>query len=111
MIGLNIVEPTDRPIGIFCIGAHSDDIEIGAGGAILELARRYPTARIAWHVLAARGARADEARKSAAIFTEGYSHAEVHIHEFTDGSLRLSTVVTAGRSDWSVSRSLVARVR
>lgn len=31
--------------------------------------------------------------------------------EFTDGALRLSTVVTSGRSDWSVSRSLGGKRR
>lgn len=86
MINLGVVEPAGRSIGIFCIGAHSDDIEIGAGGTILELARQYPSARVAWHVLAAKGSRANEARASAAVFTDGFSHAEVHVHEFVDGS-------------------------
>ena len=86
MIGLDFIKPADREIGILCIGAHSDDIEIGAGGTILELARRYPGSRIAWHVLAAKGKRADEARSSAAYFTRGFADAAIRVHDFDDGS-------------------------
>ena len=86
MIGLELDVPADRELGILCFGAHSDDIEIGAGATILEMARRYPEARIAWHVLAAEGTRADEARDSAAYFTQGFSRAEVQIHDFVDGT-------------------------
>ena len=86
MIGLNFIGPADREIAILCIGAHSDDIEIGAGGTILEIASRYPNSRIAWHVLAADGERADEARASAACFTRGFAHAEIQVHDFVDGT-------------------------
>ena len=34
---------TDAP-RILCLGAHCDDIEIGCGGMLLQLARRYPKA-------------------------------------------------------------------
>jgi len=86
MIGLDFSALPNRELGILCLGAHSDDIEIGAGGTILELARRYPDARIAWHVLSAAGARADEARRSAAFFTKGFASAEVQVHDFADGT-------------------------
>jgi LmbE family N-acetylglucosaminyl deacetylase len=47
------------------LGAHSDDLEIGCGGTVLELARRYPKARVRWVVLSADGDRAREARAGA----------------------------------------------
>ncbi|WP_405234366.1 PIG-L deacetylase family protein [Lentisalinibacter salinarum] len=86
MIGLEIGGFSDRAIRILCVGAHSDDIEIGAGGTILELAQQYPAAHVSWHVLSAEGQRADEARDSAAYFTSGFAKAEIHIHEFPDGT-------------------------
>jgi LmbE family N-acetylglucosaminyl deacetylase len=86
VIGLDLRIPASGEIGILLFGAHSDDIEIGAGATILELARRYPAARVAWHVMAAHGAREKEARESAAYFTGGFENAEVHVHGFADGS-------------------------
>ncbi len=50
---------------ILVLGAHSDDIEIGAGGTIRGLLRTLPEVRVHWVVLAARGARHDEALRSA----------------------------------------------
>jgi LmbE family N-acetylglucosaminyl deacetylase len=53
---------------LLLLGAHSDDIEIGCGGTVLELAERYPDAVVDWVVFSAAGERADEARASAADF-------------------------------------------
>ena len=50
---------------ILCLGAHSDDIEIGAGATVLRLVREHPQARVVWVVLAAAGRRGEEARASA----------------------------------------------
>jgi LmbE family N-acetylglucosaminyl deacetylase len=70
---------------ILCLGAHSDDIEIGAGATVLRLVRENPQARIVWVVLAAAGRRGEEARASAARFLEGAGGAEVVLQEFRDG--------------------------
>lgn len=70
---------------ILCIGAHSDDIEIGAGGTILSLSERFPLATIRWAVFSADGARRDEAHSSAIDFCAGYRAAEIEIHRFKDG--------------------------
>lgn len=85
MIGLDFRRPASGEIGILCVGAHSDDIEIGAGATLLELARRYPAARISWHVMAAKGEREREARDSAEYFSRGFADAKVHVHGFVDG--------------------------
>ncbi len=63
----------DRPVkSVLCIGAHSDDIEIGCGGALLQLARAFPQAHFHWLVLSGSPQRAREARASAAAFMRGY---------------------------------------
>ena len=69
---------------VLCLGAHSDDIEIGAGATVLRLVRENPRARIVWVVLAANGQRGEEARASAARFLEG-ANAEVLLQGFRDG--------------------------
>jgi LmbE family N-acetylglucosaminyl deacetylase len=74
-----------KPFEILCLGAHSDDIEIGAGGTILTLLDRYPGARVTWIVFAANEERAREARASAAIFLAAASQAKVIVHNFHDG--------------------------
>lgn len=50
---------------LLCIGAHSDDIEIGCGGTLMELLKRYPRARVAWVVLSSGKQRAQEAQRGA----------------------------------------------
>jgi LmbE family N-acetylglucosaminyl deacetylase len=69
---------------ILCLGAHSDDIEIGIGGTILELAARNPDLEICWVVFSAPGARTDEARQSANEFLTGISRKEVSIGTFRE---------------------------
>ncbi len=58
----------DSPLNILCLGAHSDDIEIGCGGTILRLARQYPNCVFHWVVFSALGVRAAEAERAAALF-------------------------------------------
>lgn len=70
---------------ILCIGAHSDDIEIGAGATVLRLIREHPEARIVWVVLAGRDQRGVEARASAEAFLTGAGRSEIVLREFRDG--------------------------
>jgi len=86
MIGLNLGRGRTAPLTILCLGAHSDDIEIGCGGTLLELRRSGLTARFHWVVFSASGRRVDEARKAAALFTQDFE-AEVAIKDFRDGFL------------------------
>ena len=48
-------------LSILCLGAHSDDIEIGCGGTISRLLREHPGSHVTWLVLSAEGERAEEA--------------------------------------------------
>lgn len=70
---------------LLCLGAHSDDIEIGAGGAILTWLASGAGIDVHWCVGSAIGERADEARKSAADFLKGAAKSELHLAEFRDG--------------------------
>ncbi len=73
------------PATVLCLGAHSDDIEIGAGATILTIAEAIPSARNIWTVFAGHGGRGAEAQKSAEFFTAGFATAEIEIHTFRDG--------------------------
>ncbi len=53
---------------MLCIGAHSDDIEIGAGARSSGWIDRGVRLDVHWAVLSAIGPRADEARASAEQF-------------------------------------------
>lgn len=56
---------------VLCLGAHSDDIEIGCGATILRLIQEQPDLEIYWLVFSARGTRAREAKASASEFLHG----------------------------------------
>ena len=55
-----------RPLSVLAIGAHPDDIEIGAGGLLLLLAERKP--RVRYVVLTGTAERHQEARDAAHSF-------------------------------------------
>lgn len=50
---------------VLCLGAHSDDIEIGCGGTLLRLAVENPELKVDWVVFTAAGDRQAEAERSA----------------------------------------------
>jgi LmbE family N-acetylglucosaminyl deacetylase len=72
------------PLTILCLGAHSDDIEIGAGGTILRLLREHPDATVHWVVFSADDERETEARASAESFLNGAGNATVTVHRFRE---------------------------
>jgi len=75
-----------EPLTILCLGAHSDDIEIGCGGTLLWLRRSNRKIRFHWVVFSATGKRGGEARKAAELFTGGCD-TEVALKEYRDGFL------------------------
>jgi LmbE family N-acetylglucosaminyl deacetylase len=75
----------ERPLAILCLGAHSDDIEIGAGGAILTLLEQFPNSRVRWVVFSANDEREAEARGSAESLLVQSATAEIDVHHFQDG--------------------------
>lgn len=86
MIGLQLAKQKDQVVQLLCLGAHSDDIEIGCGGTILVLRQMYPRLKLHWVVFTAGGERADEAKRAADLFTAGCD-CEVILKEFRDGFL------------------------
>ena len=69
---------------ILCLGAHSDDIEIGIGGTLLKLAGQASDLEICWVVFSAPGARTEEARNSANDFLTGVERRQVKIGSFRE---------------------------
>ena len=69
-------------LSVLCLGAHSDDIEIGAGGALLTWLGQGLRFHIQWCVLSANGERETEARASAEEFLEGAASSRVEIMQF-----------------------------
>lgn len=76
-----------RALNVTCIGAHSDDIEIGCGGTLLALMDAGIRLKVRWLVMTASGARAVEARKGAKKFLAGAESSEVSLASFRDGFL------------------------
>ena len=72
---------TNRP-SILCLGAHSDDIEIGCGGTLLGLIKSLQSPSY-WIVFSANGRRNQEARLSFKEFT-GNSDANLDLLEYRD---------------------------
>jgi LmbE family N-acetylglucosaminyl deacetylase len=75
---------TGDRLSVLCLGAHSDDIEIGAGWLILTLAESVPDLRVHWCVLSAAGQRAAEAQESAQSFLYGLHRKTIEIGEFEE---------------------------
>ena len=73
-----------KPLNILCLGAHSDDLEIGCGGTLLRLLAEQE-AVVRWVVLGCSGQRSEEARKSAESMLDAAREKQVNLHEFRDG--------------------------
>lgn len=72
------------PLRILCVGAHSDDIEIGCGGTVLRLLAEHPGSSVDWVVLSANAAREQEARASAAAFLADAAATTLWIQQFQE---------------------------
>ena len=66
MLPLPLTPPSGEPLSVLAIGAHPDDIEIGAGGLLLGLAESRLRAR--YVVLTGTAERHQEARNAAHSF-------------------------------------------
>jgi LmbE family N-acetylglucosaminyl deacetylase len=84
MKALQLARPGER-LSVLCLGAHSDDIEIGAGATLLSLLERGVDLDVHWCVLSGAGVREVEARKSAADFVMKTASARIEIMSFRDG--------------------------
>lgn len=85
MLDFRFVARGTSGLEVLCIGAHSDDIEIGCGGTMLRLLDELPGVRVRWVVLGAGGAREAEAIASADLFLKKAGARNVVVRDFEDG--------------------------
>lgn len=78
------LSPRPGSLQILCLGAHSDDLEIGCGGALLRLLAERDAA-VRWVVLGCSGQRATEATRSAESLLAGAKQKKIETHSFRDG--------------------------
>src|SRR5580765_3806705 len=85
MLNLNLQITKQGRLNILCLGAHSDDIEIGCGGTILRMLQEYPKTECFWVVFSANPQRAEEARRSASRFLKRCQSQRIVTKNFRDG--------------------------
>ena len=84
MLELLLNKSRDSLLKILCLGAHSDDIEIGCSGTIMKLLQTYSNVDLLWVVFSADERRKKEALKSASLLLEKALDKEIRIHNFRD---------------------------
>jgi LmbE family N-acetylglucosaminyl deacetylase len=85
MLKLNITDKNNGKLKILCLGAHSDDIEIGCGGTILRLLSEHNNTDVYWVVFGSSGKRNVEALTSANKFLKYAKRKNIIIKHFKDG--------------------------
>lgn len=78
-------DPAKPQLRLLCIGAHSDDIEIGCGGTVMEWLAGNANVEVTWVVLGASGLRETEARSSANQLLGKAKRADLLLRGFRDG--------------------------
>jgi LmbE family N-acetylglucosaminyl deacetylase len=91
VLNLGFAEPHDRPLRLLCIGAHCDDIEIGAGATVLQLLAARPV-DVCWLVVASDEVRRAEAHASAVAFCAGAKSVSVVVGTFLESVLPSNTI-------------------
>ena len=79
----------DRPLRVLALGAHCDDVEIGAGATLLRLLGEHPGAALCIVIEVSDERRAGEARRSAAALGRfaGVGELEVHVGTLSENVL------------------------
>jgi LmbE family N-acetylglucosaminyl deacetylase len=84
MLPLSLIMPPGRPLSVLALGAHPDDIEIGAGGTLLSLAQVQPGICVRYVVLTGSAERRIEARNAASAFLPG-ADLTMTLHDLPEG--------------------------
>src|SRR3984893_16918472 len=84
MRALQFARPGDR-LSVLCLGAHSDDIEIGTGATLLSMMDRGIHLDVHWCVLSALGEVEREANAAAADFLSKAASTQIEVMPFQDG--------------------------
>jgi LmbE family N-acetylglucosaminyl deacetylase len=85
MFRMSLVNINERLKDVLCLGAHSDDIEIGCGGSILRMLEEFSDITIWWIVFSGSSLRQDEAHRSAELFLTKASRKNILLKSFRDG--------------------------
>jgi LmbE family N-acetylglucosaminyl deacetylase len=86
LLPLHLRAPEGRPLSLLVIGAHPDDIEIGAGGTLLTLAESQPGLQVRYVVLTGTADRQFEARNAANAFLPA-ADVVIEMHDLPEGRL------------------------
>jgi LmbE family N-acetylglucosaminyl deacetylase len=85
VIELALQRDPATPLRVLCLGAHSDDLEIGCGATILRLTSLYPSTIFHWVVFSADGdARREEALAGASRFLARAEERRVVVERFRE---------------------------
>src|SRR5262249_61100608 len=90
-------------LSVLCLGAHSDDIEIGAGATLLGMMDRGIRLEVHWCVLSGAGDREKEAKASAVGFLSKETGTRIGGVPVLDGVFPRKGGGTESRS-WVLSR-------
>ncbi len=85
MLGFKL--SNSKPLNVLALGAHCDDIEIGAGGTLLKLFEEYEINAVRWVVFSSNEVRKKEASNSAGMFLGDLKDTKIVIHAYRDGFL------------------------
>jgi LmbE family N-acetylglucosaminyl deacetylase len=85
MLSIPLPPNQREPLKLLCLGARSDDIEIGCGGTTLRLAAEVPQLTMRWVVFSSSDVREAEARDSTAAFLEDVAEKHAEVMGFRDG--------------------------
>lgn len=86
MLPLHLTTSPGDTLSVLVIGAHPDDIEIGAGGTLLNLARRQRSLQARYVVLTGTSDRHNEACNAANAFLPG-ADLSIQLHDLPEGRL------------------------
>ncbi|MEM9996806.1 MAG: PIG-L deacetylase family protein [Bacteroidota bacterium] len=75
----------DGPLRLLCLGAHSDDVEIGCGGTLVRLLAEHPGSEVDVMVFSGNDAREQEARAAAEDLLGDAAAVRMHFGRFRDG--------------------------
>jgi LmbE family N-acetylglucosaminyl deacetylase len=96
------LEPSGRSLRILCLGAHPDDIEIGAGGTLLQLVAGGRAAAVTWVVLSGTPERVAEGLQAARLVLAGVTEQRIVFHDLPDGRFPAS---------WARAKELVEALK
>ena len=85
MISAGVVDRLSSEGTVLCLGAHSDDIEIGCAGTIIKLVEQCSELNIFWVVFSASGVREREAQSSAMHLLADAHDSKITILNFRNG--------------------------